>query len=180
MMDVEEPRGGRPQLTPALVEELRGRVNPETGKRYTQTEIARMWGVSRQRVSQLKHELAHFARSPRERAMEVFPWRVEAAYKQSSLNKRLRDHLEYMATGGEGMDAEKLERLPAFWRMLREHDAVVEYHPAIPPSEKFGTGGWALRPRKREDGDLIIRVNDLAEMTELAYRLLRFPENPPE
>lgn len=163
------------QLTPSVVEQMKNQINPTTGRPYTQTEIAEIFGVTPQRVSQIKLSSDGYSQTPRQRAMAAFPWTVAEEFKSSALHKRLRDHVEFMATGGKGMSQDKLNRLNRFYARLRDLNAVVEYHPSIPSSDEYPTGGWALRDREQSDGDLIIRVNETATMTELSYRIFVFP-----
>jgi transcriptional regulator with XRE-family HTH domain len=152
-----------------------------------QAEIAEALGVTRQAVSYIKRGSAktprneHFLQTPREVAMESYPWkRVPREHSQSELDKRLRDHAEYMATGGKGMSERKLYRLVLFYRRLQTKHLVVEYHPDIPPSAENKYGGYAYRPREPRDGELIIRVNDRAEMSDTAWVIWRFPPKLPE
>lgn len=151
-----------------------------------QTQIADALGVTRQQISYIKRGSARtprnepFLQTPREVAMQSFPWKnVTHKHDQSAPGKRLRDHAEYMATGGRGMTAERLRRLANFYRRLREEDLVVEYHPEIPPGEGNRFGGYAYRSREPRDGELIIRVNDMAEMSDTAYVIWRFPPELP-
>jgi transcriptional regulator with XRE-family HTH domain len=151
-----------------------------------QKQIADALGVTRQQISYIKRGSARtprnepFLQTPREVAMESFPWKlVPREHSQSDLDKRLRDHAEYMATGGKGMSERKLYRLHLFYRRLRRDNVVVEYHPDIPPSAENKFGGYAYRPREPRDGELIIRVNDRAEMSDTAWVIWRFPPNPP-
>lgn len=168
-----------PVITVAMLDELKRQG-------LNQTQIAKALGVSKQQISYIKRGSARtprnepYLQTPREIAMESYPWKlVSREHSQSDLDKRLRDHAEYMATGGRGMSEWKLSRLGAFYRRLRRDNVVVEYHPDIPPNDKNKYGGYAYRPRVAGDGELIIRVNDLAEMSDTAYVIWRFPPEPP-
>lgn len=99
------------ELTPALVDELRQTVNPETGRPYTLTEIGTRFGVSRQYVSKLKQRGTY--QSPRETVMVSWPWSVPPE-QQNATYHILRDHLEYVASGGEHMQGWKLRQLAEF------------------------------------------------------------------
>ncbi len=152
---------------------------------YNQTEIANMVGTTRQNISYIKRHLGRqdhedFWRSPREAVGEHFPWRpVGTPFVWSPLDKLLRDHAEYQATGGEGMSEDKLRRLVSFYQKLRDEDLVIEFHPSIPPSEYNKHGGYAYRPRTPVDGELIIRVNELARLTSTGKVIWRFPRRLP-
>lgn len=165
----------RPELTPAEIETLKAKVNPHTGKNYTQADIAELYGVSKQYVSKVKHQITGFSQTPREVAMEAFPWIIGRPYDRAAVAQRLRDHAEYAATGGVGMSSLRLYRLRMFYQRLRRDDVVVEFHPSIPPGETR-YGGFAFRPRVKSDGDLIIRLNDLAKVNEATPIVWRMPE----
>jgi hypothetical protein len=118
--------------------------------------------------------------TPREVVLQSFPFQVPVEMGQTSPYRRLRDHGEYMATGGVGMSEDKLKRLRAFYRKLRNEEMVVEYDPTIPPIPGVSSkGGWAYRDRLSEDGDLLSRVNDYTNLTEEGQRIWRFPPQDP-
>ena len=168
-----------PILTPDDIEYWKRKVNPATGKRYTQSDIAEMYGVTRSYVSWIKKNKARsYSKTPREEAMEHFPWDVGARFHNASPNKRVRDHLEFMAVG-QKLSEKKKYRLIGFYRRLEMYNEVVEFDPDIPPNEDVKTGGFAYRKRTPSDGDLIIRVNRHTKLTELGKRLLRFPPEKP-
>ncbi len=168
---------------------------------YNQTEIANMVGTTRQNISYIKRHLGRqdhtdFWKSPREAVRDHFPWKtVGHPFTDSPLDGLLRDHAEYQATGGEGMSEDKLRRLLSFYRKLRDEDLVVEFHPSIPPTEHERYdgesrrdvplsdynkhGGYAYRPRTPVDGELIIRVNELARLTSTGKVIWRFPRRLP-
>lgn len=161
------------ELSIAVIEELKN-------KGYSQSEIARMYGVSRQAVSWHKINYGGH-RTPREMINDHFPWIVPTELCQTSPYKRMRDHGEYMATGGKGMARYKLDRLRAWYRKLREDNVVVEYDPRIPPEPGVSNrGGFAYRDRRQTDGDLLVRVNEYTELTEEGRRIWRFPPRDPE
>ncbi|AQT28473.1 immunity repressor [Mycobacterium phage Idleandcovert] len=170
-MNMERPGTKKSELSLAIIEDLRG-------KGYTQSEIARMYGVTRQYVSWIKHYYGGKL-TPRELVLQHFPFQVPVHQQQGvSPYRRLREHGEYMATGGVGMDDLKLKRLRGFYKKLRDH--VLEYDPNIPPIEGVSRqGGWAYRPRTPEDGDLLIRVNEYTDLTDEGRMIWRFPPREP-
>ncbi|MGE2734070.1 hypothetical protein [Mycolicibacterium vaccae] len=160
------------QLTLAVVEDLKR-------KGFNQSEIARMYGVTRQYVSWIKHTYGG-SLTPRESVLKTFPWSVPEKMTQSVIYKRLRDHGEYMATGGAGMSDDKLMRLRSFYRKLRSDDVVVEFDPSNPPEPGVSlVGGFAYRPRTRGDGQLLIRVNAEIELSDEQKSIWRFPDIEP-
>lgn len=168
-------RGGSDSgLTPAMIEALKNRG-------YNQNQIAEMYGISRQRVSQIKQKWANYYKSPRERAKEIFPFDVPRdPFQKSAADKRLRDHAEYALTGGKGMNKEKLQRLRWFYNRLRRENVILVFDPAIPPSREVSTGGYAYVPRTRDDDDYIVRFNEDCDLSEEEKMLWRFPPVLPE
>jgi hypothetical protein len=169
-MAAEEER-----LTPAIINALR-RHDPS----ITQAQIAREYGVTRQRVSQIFDEYARsIERSPkeRERAMQRkhWPFPSGARFHGGSIEIRMRDHLRYAANGTEWMSKRTVYLLGRFYHRLAKENVVVEFDPSIPPGPGASTGGWAFVPRTPEDKDLIFRVNehtrDLDETDRLLWRL---------
>ncbi len=104
--DLTTPDDLLAKLTPAIIDDLKA-------KGHTQSDIARMYGVTRQHVSWVKLTYGGY-QSPREAILrEHWPWSVSAEQSQSSPYRRLRDHAEWFATGGtgEGMSADKRKRV---------------------------------------------------------------------
>jgi transcriptional regulator with XRE-family HTH domain len=166
-------------LTPAIIEELRA-------KGFTQNQIAEAYGVSRQYVSKLKRNAGMYTESPREIALKSYPWKTGERFNEHPLNRWMRHHAEYMATGGKDMAPWKLERLAWLYRHLMDNNLVVEFDPNLPPEESSSigggssVGGFALRPREDSDGDLIIRVNEHTTLTDEGRMVWRFPPKLPE
>jgi hypothetical protein len=97
--------GGRARnkLSLAVVEDLKN-------KGFSQSEIAEMFGVTRQYVSWIKHTYGG-SLTPREAVLQHFPFKVSTDQSQTSPYRRLRDHGEYIATVGKGMSEDQLKRL---------------------------------------------------------------------
>ena len=169
---------GDQKLTPGLVDELRKRVNPETGRPYTLTEIGNMFGVSRQYVFKLKKRGTY--RSPREVIMESWPWDNIPPEQQNATYHILRDHLEYVATQGKHMQDWKLSQLRDFYERLDRRGWVVEYSPDIGPNEHAENGGFTYRERKLSDAGLIIRQNRVTKLTDKDRVVWRFPPKRPK
>jgi hypothetical protein len=165
--------GSKPELSLSVIEDLKS-------KGYSQAEIARMFGVSRQAITWWKYTY-NGTLTPREIALQNFPWTgVSKKHGETSVYRRLRDHGEYMATGGVGMSYEKLQRLRKFYRDLRDMNVVIEYDPELPPQPGFAiNGGFALRPRRKSDKDLLIRVNKHTTLTEEGAMIWVFPPTDP-
>ncbi|MBT0565542.1 XRE family transcriptional regulator [Williamsia sp. CHRR-6] len=146
---------------------------------WSQSDIARHYGVTRQYISWIKRHYGGKL-SPREMVNQHFPFVVSTEQGQCTQFKRLRDHGEYVATDGIGMSENKLSRLRSFYQMLRDKHLVIEFDPNIPPAKGFGKhGGWAYRPRVESDADLLIRVNEYTNLTEAGRMIWRFPPVEP-
>lgn len=160
------------QISLAIIEELKR-------KGYNQTQIAEMFDVSRQAVSY--HKVVYGGtRTPREIVNDHFPFKAPRPFSQQSPCRRLRDHGEYMATGGKGMSEAKLKRLRAFYKKLRDENVVVEFDPNIPPTPGVcRDGGFAFRTRLPEDEDLLVRVNEYTTLSEEGRMIWRFPPVDP-
>lgn len=166
------PGQAQPELSLAIIEELKNQG-------YTQSDIARMFGVTRQAVSWWKHTYGGTL-TPREIVHQNWPWEIPQIRSRASAYRRLRDHGEYMATGGKGMSFDALRRLRGFYKKLRDGDLVVEYHPDLPPEPGVSAhGGFAFRKRRKSDGDLIIRVNEHTTLTDEGRSIWVFPPNDP-
>ncbi len=165
--------GELPELSLAVIEQLKA-------KGFNQSRIAELYGVSRQAVS-WHLRTYNGTRTPRQQVLEAnFPWKVSQEHERCSAQRRLREHGEYMATGGKGMSEDKLSRLRGFYKMLRDQNAVLEYDPSIPPIDGFASrGGFALRPRRKKDGDLLIRVNEYTDLSDEGRMIWRFPPREP-
>jgi hypothetical protein len=148
-------------------------------KGFNQSEIAEMYGVTRQYVSWIKNTYGGRL-TPREMVLQHFPFVVSTEMGHTSPFKRLRDHGEYVVTGGVGMSEDKVARLRSFYRKLREENVVVEYDPTIPPMPGVSKkGGWAYRQRTPTDEDLLIRVNEYTNLTEEGRGIWRLPPYGP-
>lgn len=164
-------RKNRSGLTASIIETLRR-------KGFTQSQIAEMFGVTRQYVSWVRQNYDGVTPTPREDVMQHFPFKG-AIFHDSTYDRRLRDHLEYQVTGGDGMSADKLRRLRSFYNKLQSENLVVEFDPDTPAEDGNKPGGYTLRPREKSDGDLIIRVNEHTELTAAGQVLWRFPPKLP-
>lgn len=161
-------------LTPAMIEALKRQG-------YNQSEIGEMFGITRGRVSQIKYQATRFSRTARERAMDIFPFRVpKEPFQHNSPDKRLRDHAEYMISGGKGMSQNKLRRLGWFYNKLRAEGLIVVFDKSIPPSPGIKYGGYGYVERTAADDDYIVRFNEDTQLTEEERLMWRFPPVIPE
>lgn len=161
------------KLTLAIVESLKN-------KGFTQSEIADMYGVTRQYVSWIVKTYGG-SQTHRQQVMQHFPWKVPTEIgKGSSPYRRIRDHAEYVVTNGVGMNKKDLALLRGFYRCLIDGDLVLEFDPDIPPSPGFAkNGGFALMKCLPEDGDLMIRVNEYTNLTDEGRDIWCLPDELP-
>lgn len=158
----------RAPLVFSVIEELRR-------KGYNQTEIAEMHGVSRQAVSWHKKTYGG-ALTLRQIVDEAWPWVTNNDHSRAKPYQRLRDHGEFMATGGKKMSEDKISRLRSWWRYLRDNNVVLEFDPDIPPEAGISpNGGFAYRERGKADGDLLIRVNEHTFLTKQGKTIWCWP-----
>lgn len=167
----------KPAQTPlifSVIEELRR-------KGYSQSEIADMHGVTRQAVSWQKYTYGGQL-TPRQIVNKSWPWKTSTLHGKSKAYQRLRDLGEFMATGGHGMNADKIGRLKSWLRFMREHDYVLEFDPDLPPEAGLSPyGGFAYRKRTAFDGpDLLIRVNRHTDLSEEGRMIWCYPPRDPE
>ena len=156
------------ELSVAVIEELKN-------KGLNQSEIAAMYGVTRQAIS---WHLKTYGSAPSTRQIvnEAWPWNTGHGHDKASPYRRRRGHGEFMRTGGKGMSDDKLKRLRTWWKKMREKDLVVEFDPTLPPIKGVAPhGGFAYLPRTVEDGDLLIRVNEYTTLTEDGEMLWCWP-----
>lgn len=163
---------GQTPLTLDLYQSLRSRG-------FNDRQIAGVVKLTPQSVSRFKNTHATHLRTPREVAKDAWPMEVPYRFVQCSPYKRLRDHLEYMSTGGKGMAEYKLKRLRWFYNRLERDGVVVEYDPQIAPNSDANTGGWRFVERQDSDGDLILRVNQHVKMTDFAWVMFSMPPDIP-
>ncbi len=156
-----------------------GLIDELKRKGFNQSQIAAMFDVSRQAVSY--HKVTYNgSRTTREEVGDHFPWKMPVEVGRQSPARRIRDHGEYMATGGKGMSEDKLKRLRTFYKKLKDEDLVLEYSPDFEPVKGFANkGGFRLQPRRPEDGDLLIRVNEHTTLTPEGLIIWRFPPRFP-
>lgn len=161
-------RPNRSGVTPSVIDRHR-----KAG--MSQRSIAATYGVTDKHVSWVKQTYGGVSLTPREQVQQHYPWVAGVRFNGASTEKRMRDHAEYMATGGKGMSEDKLRRLAAFYRKLMDQNLVVEFDPDIPPSDGNKHGGFAFRTRKPSDGELIIRANKHTRITDEGLRLWTLP-----
>jgi transcriptional regulator with XRE-family HTH domain len=159
-----------PTLSLAVIEGLKSQG-------LSQSEIARLFGVSRQAVSYYVRKYGGTL-TPRQKALEAWPWMVPVRFSTQVPYKRLRDHGEFYATAGKGMSSEKISLLRSFYQRLEFQ--VVEFDPEFGPSEGVGLGGFAYRERLESDEDLLIRVNSHTHLSDEGIKVWRLPEVLPD
>jgi len=156
------------ELSTSVIEQLKS-------KGFSQSEIAAIYGVTRQAVS-WNLKTYGSALSTRQIVNQAWPWKTGLGHDTTVPYKRLRDHGEFVRTEGKGMSDDKVKRLRSWWRRLRDENIVVEFDPTLPPIKGVSPhSGFAHRPRTVEDGDLLIWVNTYATLTKDGEMIWRWP-----
>lgn len=155
---IKKPNNNRAPLIFSVIEDLRRQG-------HNQSEIAEMHGVTRQAVSWQKHTYGGHL-TPRQIVNKAWPWVTTHDHGKTAPYQRMRDHGEFMATGGRGMNDVKIRRLKSWWKKLRDENVVLEFDPNIAPYEGMKYGGFRYVPRTIEDDDLLIRVNEHTDLTD--------------
>lgn len=149
---------------------------------YTQTEIASMYGVTKQAISFLWRKYVGTL-TPRQRLKNSMPWAqiVPDKFQRATALQRLRDHGELMIAGdADRFHKHRISALRKFYKTLQDNDYVVVYDPSIPPNPGIAAnGGFDYVKREPRDGDFMVRTNEYANPTEYGDpELWRFP--PPD
>ncbi|UJD20912.1 immunity repressor [Mycobacterium phage Zimmer] len=149
----------RTPLIPSVIEDLKR-------KGYNQSEIAEMHGVTRQAVSWQKQTYGGSV-TTRQIVNKAWPFKTTNLHGKSKPYQRLRDHGEYMRKlSFRDMSDEKTRNLKKWWKKLRDENVVLEFDPDIPPQPGLAGGGFRYVPRRIEDENLIIRVNEHCNLTD--------------
>jgi uncharacterized protein (DUF433 family) len=160
------------KLSVAVIEDLKRQG-------MNQSQIAELFGVTRQHVSWIIHTYGGRL-TPRQEILKHWPFTVSARMGQATPFRRLRDHAEYVAVGRKNLSEDKITRLRAFYLKLHDNNLVVEFDPDIPPIPGISRGGgWAYRDRQPSDADLLIRENEYTDLTAVGRELWRFPTELP-
>lgn len=132
---------------------------------WSYDDIATEYGVTRGAVylqlSQAK------AVNERPNYKHLIPWRVKRdhTYAHPALMLRLLGRRE---RGDDTIPPVKERMLDKWLRDLREADAVVCYHPDMPPNAASPkSGGWYYSKRRESDGDSIIRFEPDAGVPQI-------------
>lgn len=125
----------------------------------TGEQIAKRYGVTRARVSQLKRQTDAWTRTAFDEAEEYWPLLVPDRFHSCRPYKNLRSHGAY-TVDSDSLNEGSLKLLRGFYAHLTDFHLVVEYDPDIPPQRRIATGGFAYRTRQETDGDLMIRPNE--------------------
>ncbi|ARQ94637.1 immunity repressor [Mycobacterium phage Journey13] len=164
------PATSRIPLTLSVIEDLRR-------KGYNQSEIAEIFGVTRQAVSWHKKTYGGQL-TTRQIVQQAWPWDTNRLHSKSKAYQRLRDHGEYMRVGSfRTMSEDKRKRLVSWWKMLRDNNWVLEFDPSIEPYEGMAGGGFRYVPREERDDDLLIRVNEHTNLTDEGELIWSWPDD---
>jgi hypothetical protein len=134
-------------------------------KGWTNAEIAREKGVTRQAVTKLLRGHGIYARERSKVTREHFPWVITDEHSRTSAVRRLRDHAAVFLSGRDAINPTDLKRLSSWYVLMENH--VLMFDPHLPPVPgEFPYGGFALKDRTPDDGNLLIRVNEYTKLTD--------------
>lgn len=143
-------------------------------KGYSQSEIAREFGVSRQYVHKLAKDSGYEPVSTR--VTELFPWEVDPEFYGNTIYQAMRLLGSYRLNQ-RGLSKSSLAKVRGFARKLARFNQVVDYDPAYPAVPGLSnTPGFAYVPRQPGDGDLIVRVRPGVVLSGEARRIWIIPE----
>lgn len=158
------------RLTPRDIEILKSRG-------YNQNQIAERYGITRQAVSWIKtHRARSWSKTYREQMNDHYPWNTTGGFSDNYVDHRMRDHGEWVLSGGLALSAARRKRLRYFYNSLTKQNVVVEFDPNFAPSGGSKIGGFRYRARKISDGNLMIRINKHTNVTEMGGKLWQLPE----
>lgn len=101
-----------PDLTPAAIQYLYHTLN------WSQKKIGDHYGVTRAAINYY-FSSGQVPKDPRQQLKGSFPWDVTGRWHTNAYpHKRLHDHAEFMATGGQDMTPGQLDKLFRFYRSL--------------------------------------------------------------
>lgn len=144
---------------------------------FTQADIARLFGVTRQYVNQLAKRGGRLPLGPTVTAN--LPWEVDKAYRSNSLYGALR------LLGNYNLDPNSLRgssigKLHAFLRKATLYDLVLDYNPDYPAVPGYSnTRGFAWCRRKSEDEDFVVKVRSGVVITPIGNKIWRIPKEWP-
>src|SRR5690606_41783183 len=103
------------KVTPEVINTWKRRKNPETGRNYTQAEIARMYGVTPAYITWVKKAYGGVIKSTSEMFDETWPWDVPRRFHLASSYLPIRDNLRFMESGGRSRNVVQLQLLKPFF-----------------------------------------------------------------
>ncbi|RAV04318.1 hypothetical protein DQP56_00425 [Mycolicibacter senuensis] len=93
----------------------------------------------------------------------AFPFDVQPDHQADAFHYALREHGDYVATGGRDWHDDRRRGLRSFYAMLRQENLVITYCPSQ---------GWGYEQRLPKDDDLIVRIEDPTDEQEIIWRFL--------
>lgn len=113
-------------------------------------------------LADLKSSQANWP-TPLEAVRQAFPFDIRPEHQADILHYAVREHGDFVATGGRDWPQDRRHNIRALYAMLRQDNSVITYSDAQ---------GWAGEPRRRDDGDLIIRIENPTEEQSMIWRFL--------
>lgn len=147
----------------------------------SQTEVSRIYGVSRQYVHILAKR-AGYEPSKRLNLDGLMPWDVDySGHWPNHIFRGMRAHLKTILLPHEGEgDADKKARESMFRKLVR-YNQVIDFDPSHPAVKGLSnTGGFKYVPRTAEDKDYIVKVKPGVKVNNTFKKLWTMPKDLPE
>ncbi len=91
----------------------------------------------------------------------TFPFDVQPDHQADAFHYAVREHGDYVATGGRDWHEDRRRALRGFYTMLRQENLVITYSPL---------DGWGHQERLLNDEDMIMRIENATDEQEMIWR----------
>lgn len=90
-----------------------------------------------------------------------FPFEVQPEHQADAFHYAVREHGDYVATGGRDWPEDRRRALRGFYTMLRQENLIITYSPHQ---------GWGYQDRVLNDEDMIVRIENPTDEQEIIWR----------
>lgn len=91
----------------------------------------------------------------------AFPFDVQPEHQADALHYAVREHGDYVATGGRDWHEDRRRALRGFYSMLHQENLIITY------SE---LDGWGHQQRLLDDEDMIMRIENPTDEQEIIWQ----------
>jgi hypothetical protein len=86
---------------------------------------------------------------------DIMPWDIDPKHRSTAIVQRFRSLMKIKK--GIPLNPTEQHLLDAWIKVMKENNVVLDYHPEAPPNDASRLGGFFYTPRRKADGDGIIR-----------------------